>query len=48
LQPSDKKLLEAMKTRLAADDYRFGNLVESVVMSPQFLNKRGREESPER
>ena len=29
-------------TRLAADGYRFGSLVEAIVTSPQFLNKRGR------
>ena len=29
-----------MRTRLAADDYRFGGLVESIVTSPQFRNKR--------
>ena len=44
LQLSDKKTLAAMKTKLAADEYRFGGLVESIVTSPQFLHKRGREE----
>ena len=29
------------ETKLAADDYRFGSLVETIVTSPQFLNKRG-------
>jgi hypothetical protein len=29
-----------MKARLAADRYAFGRLVESIVTSPQFLNKR--------
>jgi hypothetical protein len=43
LQLSDRKTLEAMKANLATDEHRFGSLVESVVMSPQFLNKRGRE-----
>jgi hypothetical protein len=33
-----------MKTRLAADGYRLGSLVEVIVTSPQFLNKRGRDE----
>ena len=30
-----------MRTQLAADGYRFGSLVETIVTSPQFLNKRG-------
>ena len=42
LQLSDKKALDAMKSRLARDEYRFGSLVEAIVTSPQFLNKRGR------
>jgi hypothetical protein len=29
-----------MKSRLAADGYRFDSLVETIVSSPQFLNKR--------
>ena len=37
---SDKKTLEAMKVKLAAEEYRFGALVEAIVTSPQFLNKR--------
>jgi hypothetical protein len=51
---SDKKALDAMRTRLAADGYKFGSLVETIVTSPQFLNKRlrneyniGRRRSPE-
>ena len=39
---SDRKALEKMRRELAADGYTFGSLVESIVMSPQFLNKRGR------
>jgi hypothetical protein len=41
---SDDPTIEQMKTKLARDGYRFGSLIESVVTSPQFLNKRGREE----
>jgi hypothetical protein len=40
LIPSDDKTVESMRARLAADGYRFGGLVESVVTSPQFRNKR--------
>ena len=47
LQLSDKKALDAMRTKLAADEFRFGGLVESMVTSPQFLHKRGREVASE-
>jgi hypothetical protein len=40
LLPSDDDKIEEMKTRLSADGHRFGTLIESVVTSPQFLNKR--------
>lgn len=42
---SDKKTLDEMRAKLAADGYVFGSLVEAIVTSPQFLNKRGREDS---
>jgi hypothetical protein len=29
-----------MQKRLAAEGHAFGSLVEAIVMSPQFLNKR--------
>jgi Protein of unknown function (DUF1588)/Protein of unknown function (DUF1585) len=37
---SDKKTLDEMHTKLAADGYRFGSVVDSIVTSPQFLHKR--------
>lgn len=37
---SDGALLMEMKARLAADNHRFGALVETLVTSPQFLTKR--------
>jgi hypothetical protein len=40
LQLSDEGLIEHMENRLTADDYRFNSLVETIVTSPQFLNKR--------
>ena len=40
LLPSDDATLEAMHARLSADDHRFGGLVEAIVTSPQFRNKR--------
>ncbi len=42
LQLSDEALLQSMRDQATADDYRFGTLVETIVTSPQFLNKRGR------
>jgi hypothetical protein len=41
---SDKTTLEKMRRGMAKDGYRFGGLVEAVVTSPQFLNKRGRDD----
>ncbi len=41
LLPSDQSTLAAMRMRLSADGHRFGDLVEAIVTSPQFLNKRG-------
>jgi hypothetical protein len=40
LQPSDDPLLQQMQQRLAASDYRFGILVETLVTSRQFRNRR--------
>ena len=40
LIPSDDATIEAMRTRLDADGGRFGALVETIVTSPQFRNKR--------
>lgn len=37
---SDRETLENMKSRLAADDYKFETLIESIVASKQFLNTR--------
>jgi hypothetical protein len=43
LQPPDDPLIEQLRSRLASSDHRFGVLIESIVTSPQFLSKRGRE-----
>ena len=40
LIPSDDATVEAMRGRLDADGGRFGALVEAIVTSPQFRNKR--------
>lgn len=41
LQLSDESLLESMQSALERDDYRIGSAIETIVASPQFLNKRG-------
>jgi hypothetical protein len=41
---SDRKTLEGMRARLVADKYALGSLVEAIVTSPQFLNRRGRDD----
>jgi hypothetical protein len=41
---SDQTTINAMRARLAKDGYRFDSLVESIVTSPQFVNKRGRDD----
>jgi hypothetical protein len=37
---SDEPLVQRMNAKLAASGYRAGSLIESIVASPQFLNKR--------
>ncbi|WP_162006810.1 DUF1592 domain-containing protein [Roseimaritima sediminicola] len=43
LMLSDEPLLVQMQERLREGDDRFSELVQAIVTSPQFLNKRGRE-----
>ncbi len=43
LMLSDDITLEKMRDDLEAGDYRFSRLMESIVTSPQFLNRRGRD-----
>ena len=43
---SDEATIKTMRGRLAADGYRFDSLVETIVTSPQFLNKRGKRRPP--
>jgi hypothetical protein len=45
LLPSDSSAVDDMRSRLVADKYAFGGLIEVIVTSPQFLNKRGRDDS---
>lgn len=48
LMLSDELLIREIEGKLAKDGYRFDIVVESIVTSPQFLNKRGREAVAER
>jgi len=43
LQLSDEPTIERMQARLAANGDGFDTLIETIVTSPQFLNKRNRE-----
>jgi len=38
---SDDPLIEEMQQKLSANQFRFGILVETIVTSSQFLEKRG-------
>ncbi|MBV9550377.1 MAG: DUF1592 domain-containing protein [Alphaproteobacteria bacterium] len=40
LQLSDEGLIDQMKTNLAKDGYRFRALIETIVLSPQFRDRR--------
>lgn len=42
---SDQPTIEQMRKALTANDHRFSVLIESIVSSPQFLTKRGRDGS---
>jgi len=43
LQLSDEPFIEALQPKWKAANYRFSTLVEAIVTSPQFLNKRNPE-----
>jgi hypothetical protein len=45
---SDEPLLEAMRTKWAASGYRLSALIETIVTSPQFLNRRAAEHHQQR
>lgn len=40
LQLSDETIVEKMEAQAAANGYRFNSLIETIVTSPQFLNRR--------
>ncbi len=45
---SDEPLLEAMQAKLVASGYKMSTLIETIVTSPQFLNRRNPEYSQQR
>ncbi len=40
LQPSDDTVIAAIRQKLSADGYRFDDIIDGIVTSPQFLTKR--------
>jgi hypothetical protein len=48
LLPSDDSLINDMRGKLAANNYRFDGMIEEIVTSRQFLNKRGGEDLAEK
>ena len=45
---TDDALVQDMRAKLAANDYRFDNMIDSIVTSRQFLSKRGQDEVAEK
>jgi hypothetical protein len=45
---SDEAMIQEMRGKLVASGYRFDTVIENIVTSPQFLNKRGRDDLAER
>jgi len=41
LEASDETTIQKMRAGLASEGHRFGVLVAHIVLSPQFLTKRG-------
>src|SRR5262249_36236798 len=44
LMASDQGAIDGMRAKLEKDGYAFDGLVEAIVTTPQFLNKRGRDD----
>ena len=38
---SDEPMIDEMRAKLSKDGYKFDTIIEMIVSSPQFLNKRG-------
>lgn len=45
---SDDRLIQKIRGRLEGDGYRFDDVIDEIVTSPQFLTKRGRDDLAER
>ena len=45
---ADDGTIENMRAKLVANGYRFSEVVETIVTSPQFLNRRDYTESAKR
>ncbi len=45
LAPSDDNAIDEMRHKLAPNQYQFSSLIETIITSPQFLTKRGRDEA---
>jgi hypothetical protein len=43
----DEPLLERMRTRMAGSGNRMSTLIETIVTSPQFLNRRNPDSHPQ-
>ena len=48
LIPSDDLLIQGTRAKMESSGYRFDSLIESIITSRQFLNKRGRDDHTER
>ncbi len=48
LQLSDESLIEPLESGIAANEYRMDWLIENIVISPQFMNKRNPDPSATR
>ncbi len=46
LQASDDETIDLMKKKLSTDGNRLGGLIETIVTSPQFVNKRVESDKP--
>jgi hypothetical protein len=47
LVPSDKMTIDRIREQLTQNGYRFESVMENIVLSPQFLNKLGRDNTRE-
>jgi hypothetical protein len=45
LMLSDEPMVEAMRTKLAASQFRFDSIIEDIVTSPQFLSRRAAQDN---